>query len=78
MQELFTFLSFRRSFSMSCALFSMPDDIVEKHFHCIENNAHGIEKLLLKIKVSEKFLHSEVSIIIQYRLDEYDDHTVKF
>ena len=27
----------------------------------IENDAHGIEKLLLKTQVSEKFLHSEVN-----------------
>ena len=32
----------------------------------IENYAYGIEKLLLKTQVSEKFLHSEVNLIIQY------------
>ena len=32
----------------------------------VENDAHGIEKLLLKSQVSEKFLHSEVNLIIQY------------
>ena len=32
----------------------------------IENDAHDIEKHLLKTQVSEKFLHSEVNLIIQY------------
>ena len=32
----------------------------------IENDAHGIEKLLLKTQVSEHFLHSEVNLIIQH------------
>ena len=32
----------------------------------IENDAHGIEKLLLKTQVSEKFLYSEVNLLIQY------------
>ena len=32
----------------------------------IENDAHGIEKLLLKTLVSEKFLHSEVNLLIQH------------
>ena len=31
----------------------------------IENDTHGIEKLLLKTQVSEKFLHSEVKLLIQ-------------
>ena len=31
----------------------------------IENDAHGIGKLLLKIQVGEKFLHSEMNIIIE-------------
>ena len=31
----------------------------------IENDTHGIEKLLLKSQVSEKFLHIEVNLIIQ-------------
>ena len=31
-----------------------------------ENDVHGIEKLLLKTQVSEKFLHSKVNLIIQY------------
>ena len=35
-----------------------------------ENDAHGIEKLLLKTQVSEKFLHSEVNLIIQYNLNK--------
>ena len=34
----------------------------------IENDAHSIKKLLLKIQVSEKFLHSEVNLIIQYNI----------
>ena len=33
---------------------------------CALNNAHSIEKLLLKNQVIEKFLHSEVNLIIQY------------
>ena len=33
----------------------------------IENDAHGIEKLLLKTQVSEKFLHSEVNLILQLK-----------
>ena len=32
----------------------------------IENDAHDIEKLLLKTQVSEKFLHSEVNLLIQH------------
>ena len=32
----------------------------------IENNEHGIEKLLLKTQANEKFWHSEVNLIIQY------------
>ena len=44
------------------------------HFQCLtvipgpsstENDAHGIEKFLLKTQVSEKFLHSEVNLLIQ-------------
>ena len=36
----------------------------------IENDTHGIEKLLLKTQVSKKFLNSEVNLIIQYTEDE--------
>ena len=31
-----------------------------------ENDAPSIEKLLLKTQVSEKFLHSEVNLLLQY------------
>ena len=39
----------------------------------IENDAHGIEKLLLRTQVSEKFFHSEVIIIIQHIIVEDQD-----
>ena len=39
----------------------------------IENDAHGIEKLLLKTQVSEKFLHSELNLIIQYIIVQDQD-----
>jgi len=39
----------------------------------IENYAQGIEKLLLKTQVSEKFLHSEVNLIIQYIIIQDQD-----
>ena len=43
-----------------------------------ENYAHGIEKLLLKTQVSEKFLHSEVNLITQYILvQDQDGKTLK-
>ena len=50
---------------MPCASFSMLDgpDGPPGPFS-IENDAYGIEKLLLKTQVSEKFLHSEVNLII--------------
>ena len=46
---------------MPCESFSMLD------------GSNGIEKLLLTTQVSEKFLHSEVNLIIQYIIvqDEY-------
>jgi hypothetical protein len=50
MQELFTYLNFfSRSFSMPCAsflVFDGPDGTGGKS--SIENDEHGIEKLLLK------------------------------
>jgi hypothetical protein len=39
----------------------------------MENDAHGIEKLLLKTQVIEKFLHSEVNLIIQYIIAQDQD-----
>ena len=49
---------FSRSFLMPCTSFSMHDG------PCIENDVHGIEKLLLKTQASlTSFLQSEVKII---------------
>ena len=39
----------------------------------IENDAHGNEKLLLKTQVTEKFLHSEVNLIIQHIIVQDQD-----
>ena len=39
----------------------------------IENDAHDIEKLLLKTQISEKLLHSEVNLIIQYIIAQDQD-----
>ena len=40
-----------------------------------QNDAHGIEKLLLKTQVREKFLLSEVNLIIQYMQSFCSVHT---
>ena len=43
----------------------------------IENDTHGIEKLLLKTQVSSnKFLHSEVNLLIQHIIVQ-DQHGQK-
>ena len=39
----------------------------------IENDADGIEKLLLKTQVSETFLHSEVNLLIQHIIVQDQD-----
>ena len=50
---------------MPCASFSMLDGLGEtgcgeiRFPSSIENDAHGIKKLLLKTQVSEKLLHSK-------------------
>ena len=46
---------------------------IENDIDGIENDAHCNEKLLLKTQVSEKFLHSEVDLIIQYVIVQYRD-----
>ena len=55
---------------MPCASFSMPDGPGQSS---IENDAHDIEKLLLKTQVSEKFLLSEVNLIIKYIIVQDQD-----
>ena len=57
----------------------------EHHFQClmvpvvplgpssIESDADGIEKLLLKTQVSEKFLRSEVNLLIQHIIVQDQD-----
>ena len=45
-------------------------------FHLLEFSAeakHDIEKLLLKNQVSEKFLHSEVNLLIQHIIVQDQD-----
>ena len=55
---------------MSCAPFSILDGLGTSS---IENDAHGFEKLLLRTQASEKFLHSEVNLIIQYIIVQDQD-----
>ena len=64
-QELFTYLSFQQKlFDAKCIIFN--GTAVPQGLSTIENDAHDIEKLLLKAQISEKFLHSEVNLLIQY------------
>ena len=81
MQELVQLEFFSRSFSMPCASFSMFDaDIrhlvyryrptkekITRGPSSIENDAHGIEKLLQKNSSKlNKFLHSKMNLLIQH------------
>ena len=48
---------------MGCASFSI---LHGRGPSSIENDANHIENILLKTLISEKFLHSEVNLIMQY------------
>ena len=54
-----------------CHVHNFQSLTVPEEFH--ENDAHGIKKLLLKTQISEKFLHSEVNLIIQYIIVQDQD-----
>ena len=58
---------------MPCASFSMLDGPGGTGQSSIENDAHGIKKLLLKTQVSlTSFLHSEVNQIIHIIVQDQD------
>ena len=71
---------FEGFFLISPYLYPLLNLVCEDHYFVvppgppsIENDAHVIKKLLLRTRVSEKFLHSEGNLIIQYILVQDQD-----